>query len=160
MKGVAFYAMDRVRLMDDPAYRIARVIALRRMNPEPEYELEVEGAGERVVRSQSALLSAVPLDTADCVAWIQTWYSTQCDDDWEHQHGFRIGTLDNPGWHVTIDLTGTDLDSRHFEPVSRLEPEREWLSCKVAEHRFEGDGGPHILAEILRTFVNWARGGS
>jgi hypothetical protein len=93
----------------------------------------------------------------ECIAWIQKWYASQCDDDWEHEYGFAIGTLDNPGWSVKIDLEGTDLTNQAFEAINRLEPERAWLSCKVAENCFEGAGGPHMLGEILGTFVRWAR---
>jgi hypothetical protein len=28
---------------------------------------------------------------------LQTWYTEECNGDWEHQFGVDIGTLDNPG---------------------------------------------------------------
>ncbi len=43
----------------------------------------------------------------DSVQWLQTWYQAQCDNDWEHQYGVKIDSLDNPGWMVSIDLFGT-----------------------------------------------------
>jgi hypothetical protein len=36
--------------------------------------------------------------------WLQEWYLEQCDREWEHEYGIKIGTLDNPGWTITIDL--------------------------------------------------------
>ena len=50
--------------------------------------------------------------------WLQSWYAAQCNDTWEHDHGITIDTLDNPGWHVRIDV---DRRSNHlvFEPMGR-----------------------------------------
>ncbi len=58
------------------------------------------------------------------LADLQKWYESQCNEDWEHQYGVTIGTLDNPGWTVTIDLVNTDLEGREFEEAKDLEPER------------------------------------
>ncbi len=41
--------------------------------------------------------------------WIQQWYYEQCDDDWEHQFGIFIETIDNPGWSVKISIENTDV---------------------------------------------------
>ncbi|MGW1432997.1 Imm53 family immunity protein [Streptomyces sp. NPDC002431] len=57
--------------------------------------------------------------------WLQGWYSAQCDEDWEHEWGVRINTLDNPGWSVRIDLEDTDLEAhsqshRGTHPLPRV----------------------------------------
>ena len=39
-----------------------------------------------------------------CLLWLMQWRLDQCDNDWEHCHGVSIGTLDNPGWTLRIDL--------------------------------------------------------
>jgi hypothetical protein len=44
-------------------------------------------------------------------AWLAEWYIKNCNGDWEHQYGVKIETLDNPGWHVEIDLIGTRYGS-------------------------------------------------
>ena len=72
---------------------------------------------------------------------LQRWYASQCDGD-EHTYGIRTGTLDNPGWHVEIDLAETVLENRVFSAVTELEPERDWIDCKVAEAQFRGAGVP------------------
>jgi hypothetical protein len=41
--------------------------------------------------------------------WLQQWYLDQCDDEWEHQFGVVIETLDNPGWLVKNDLAGMSM---------------------------------------------------
>ncbi|WP_239135544.1 Imm53 family immunity protein, partial [Actinoplanes derwentensis] len=29
----------------------------------------------------------------DALTWLQGWYATQCDGDWEHEYGVSIETL-------------------------------------------------------------------
>ena len=91
---------------------------------------------------------------------LQRWYEAQCDGEWEHAFGVKIGTLDNPGWKVDINLSGTDLEDRTFVRVERAldkpQPNDEWLTCYVAERRFLGFGGSDKLAEIIAMFLEWA----
>ena len=87
---------------------------------------------------------------------LQHWYQSHCDGDWEHGYGVKIDTLDNPGWSVTIELTDTELVGRPFTEVKRLEHETNWICCQVREGKFDGDGGPFMLEEILRVFLTWA----
>jgi hypothetical protein len=89
---------------------------------------------------------------------LQAWYERQCDGDWEHDYGVTIGTLDNPGWRVEINLVGTPLERRAFPAVVDLAPAREWLHCEVADGKFRGNGGAPMLGPILRLFLDWARG--
>jgi hypothetical protein len=90
------------------------------------------------------------------LADLQHWYEAQCNDDWEHQFGVTIDTLDNPGWAVTIDLDDTNLAGVAFQEVKDIEHERDWISCWVEGDKFKGAGGPLKLEEILRIFLNWA----
>lgn len=92
------------------------------------------------------------------LARIQSWYASQCDGNWEHSYGLRIETLDNPGWHITIDLHDTELAARSFEPVVRGAEvgEGDWVYCKVESGQFVGSGGTGSLAEILAVFLSWA----
>ncbi len=87
---------------------------------------------------------------------LQAWYHAQCDGDWEHSYGVEIGTLDNPGWRVRIDLAGTALEGAPFEAVEDLAPERAWYRCWVEGDKFQGAGGPGELARLLRVFLDWA----
>ena len=88
---------------------------------------------------------------------LENWYSSNCNEDWEHQYGVTIETLDNPGWEVTIDLQGTKLEKVHFEEVKNVEPETEWVICKVEDKKFIGAGGSKELNNILKIFINWAK---
>lgn len=102
------------------------------------------------------LIIATAQDPGIALSQLQRWYSSQCDGDWEHQLGVEIGTLDNPGWMVKIDLTNTALDSADFDHVRDLNHEREWIDCKVADGKFHGAGGPHMFGAIVEIFVRWA----
>ena len=88
---------------------------------------------------------------------LQAWYEAQCDGDWEHDWGVRIGTLDNPGWSVDINLEGTPLEGREFPPIEDLAPDRTWVTCKVSGGTFQGRGGAPMLGVMLRAFLDWAR---
>ncbi|MEY4198499.1 MAG: hypothetical protein RLZZ265_239 [Verrucomicrobiota bacterium] len=87
---------------------------------------------------------------------LQKWYRSQCDGEWEHQHGIKIETLDNPGWSVRVELKGTPLARKPFPSIKRLEDKRNWIHCEVVNDKFEGHGGPLMLEEIIRTFLSWA----
>jgi hypothetical protein len=94
----------------------------------------------------------------DVLSQLQEWYTRQCDGDWEHQYGVKVGTLDNPGWRITIDLVGTDLEGRAFEPLRRGlddDASTDWHALSVEENKFEGAGDPSKLAFMLRTFLEW-----
>jgi len=47
------------------------------------------------------------MDHIDPLRALEDWYASVCDGDWEHTYGVKIGTLDNPGWTVDIDLRQT-----------------------------------------------------
>ncbi len=88
-------------------------------------------------------------------------YLSICNGDWEHSYGVNIETLDNPGWHVKIDLRDTDMENIPFPVIEYAvgidsEPDSDdWLACKVEDKTFHGHGGPEKLDEILRCFLDW-----
>ena len=90
------------------------------------------------------------------------WYLTQCDGDWEHQYGVAIGTLDNPGWSLKIDLVYTDIENKVFAPYGYGVGEdsessgSNWLICRVENHSFVAYGGPEKLEEMIEVFLTWA----
>jgi hypothetical protein len=91
----------------------------------------------------------------DLLAELQNWYASNCDGDWEHDWGAKIGTLDNPGWMVDLNLEGTILEDRDFEAQKVDITENNWYSCQVRDKVFRGRGGPFNLGDILRVFVEW-----
>lgn len=95
-------------------------------------------------------------DRPDVWTWLQAWYIAQCDGDWEHGRGIEIGTLDNPGWRVAIDLSGTSLQSKQLDRQEVHRSEDDWCVTWVAEGTFNAACGPANLAEALHSFRVWA----
>ena len=89
------------------------------------------------------------------IKWIEKWYNKNCDDDWEHCYGIKIDTLDNPGWHVSINLEGTELEEKSFEKIVIDRTEDDWVYCSVDKNKFDGAGGTFNLEEILTIFKEW-----
>ncbi|KAA3607481.1 MAG: rhodanese-related sulfurtransferase [Planctomycetota bacterium] len=88
--------------------------------------------------------------------FLQSWYEDQCDGNWEHQHGVKIETLDNPGWAVVIDLAGTDPSKLGWREISEDRSPSDWIRCYITDDSFKGFGGPKNLEEILQVFVKLA----
>lgn len=87
--------------------------------------------------------------------WLQKWFLSQCDGDWEHEFGITIQTVDNPGWHVAIDLTGTFVEDESFLEVRENIDDREGILCLVRNNKFEGFCGPCTFLRVLSIFRNW-----
>ena len=92
----------------------------------------------------------------DNLLWLLDWYKKQCDGDWEHENGIRIGTIDNPGWYLKVSLDETEVQDQEFQIVEINRTENDWLYCSVKEKIFEGFGGHYNLVEILQIFREWA----
>jgi hypothetical protein len=88
--------------------------------------------------------------------WLLHWFAKQCDGDWEHGNGIRIGTLDNPGWYLTVSLTDTECEDKEFKEIIIERSSNDWLHCFVKEGRFEGPCGLLNLPEVLQIFRDWA----
>ena len=85
---------------------------------------------------------------------IQVWYIAQCDGDWEHQYGISIETLDNPGWRVIVDLSGTSLENISYQTYQEDKGEEGWIFCEVSGNKFVGSGDAGKLQTILEIFVS------
>ncbi len=92
------------------------------------------------------------------LTWLQAWYAMQCDGEWDHGFGVRIGTLDNPGWHVSIEVSGTAAESLYLEPVETYRSEHDWVVVKKEDTAFHAYCGPLNLGEALHAFWLWVEG--
>jgi immunity protein 53 of polymorphic toxin system len=88
---------------------------------------------------------------------IERWFESNCDGEWEEEHGLEIGTMCNPGWSVTIDLDETNLEGKEFQRIKNYQSEESWIECWVEANKFRSFGDPDKLEEILHTFVDWAK---
>ena len=100
----------------------------------------------------------------DNLAWLMQWYLGECNGDWEHSYGVEIGTLDNPGWRLQIDLRETGLQGKpfnrveHGEPGSDLEEWRtlgSWWVAQVMGDTFDVACGPLDLSSAIQIFRDW-----
>lgn len=95
---------------------------------------------------------------------LQDWFARHCDGDWEHHHGVKIESCDNPGWWVKIDLVGTELQDRAFSPVvENIDPggfpeADRWLDCHIERGVWHGAGDELKLAVILELFLRRVTG--
>lgn len=93
----------------------------------------------------------------DVLEWLARWYHAQCDGDWEHRFGLSIGTIDNPGWSLKIELTGTECDGRTLDRITHnCEHELDWWTCWTEDNVFHGASGPLHLRSLLEAFREWA----
>ncbi|GAA2482127.1 immunity 53 family protein [Winogradskya humida] len=90
--------------------------------------------------------------------WLQAWYATQCNGDWEHEFGIRIETLDNPGWTIVIDLGDTALEDKPYERQEIHRSEHDWIFTRVESRQFTASCGPLNLGEVLHLFRCWITG--
>ncbi len=91
----------------------------------------------------------------DILKWLQQWYHSNCDGEWEHDWGVTVETLDNPGWSVFIDLSETRMEGVEFQETKIDRSEHDWIYCRVEEGKFKGAGGPFNLIELLEVFQTW-----
>jgi hypothetical protein len=92
------------------------------------------------------------------LSWLQAWYAMQCDGDWEHGYGISITTLDNPGWHVSIELAGTAAASLTLEASETNRSEHDWTVIRRDGDTFDAACGPLNLGEVLHAFRLWVEG--
>ncbi len=98
---------------------------------------------------------------ADQLAFLQGWYRRHCNGEWEHQYGVELGTLDNPGWRLEIDLEGTELEGRTLERQVVERSQDDWWQAWCDGAKFHVAAGPANLAEaieVFRAFVETAPG--
>lgn len=84
--------------------------------------------------------------------WIQTWYQSECNGDWEHRFGVHITTLDNPGWSVDIDITETELDGLEVDYQLEEKSEDDWHGISVKKNKYTASGDPSKLELLLENF--------
>jgi len=94
--------------------------------------------------------------SSDSIVSLQEWYKSQCNSDWEHHYGISIESLDNPGWLIKIDLTGTNMEEKTFSPLKEGENRKEkWIDVQKVGNVFQGAGDADKLGIIIGIFMNW-----
>jgi hypothetical protein len=89
----------------------------------------------------------------DILDWLSEWFNYHCDNNWEHEYGYRICNMDNPGVLVEIDLIETNQEDLELEEISIVKDEDDdWFRYKIENQKFIGMGDPSKLKVLLTTF--------
>jgi len=97
---------------------------------------------------------------ANILKWIENWYKSNCNGDWEHMYGITIETLDNPGWDLKIELKDTSLENENRDYVLLDKGEDDWYSWSVKDAVFSAAGDPYKLTKLLEIFKHFVEGKS
>jgi len=84
--------------------------------------------------------------------WLQQWYLSNCDGNWEHENGVQINTLDNPGWLIDIDLKKTSLEGLEIPYSINEISETEWEAYSISNNVFKGRCSPNKLNRVIEIF--------
>ena len=89
------------------------------------------------------------------INWLEKWYESNCNGDWEHTFGIEISTLDNPGWRVQLNVIETIYKDVIFDDVIIERTDNDWVHCKKIEGNIDCAGGPKNLEEMLEIIKKW-----
>ena len=92
----------------------------------------------------------------DIIKWLEQWYSSQCDGDWEHENGLKIETVSNPGWYISIDLNYTAMTSMNIDIGTVEKGENDWYFYRIKDGQYQASGDPSKLAFLLSKFKELA----
>lgn len=87
------------------------------------------------------------------------WYQGNCDGEWEHQFGFKIETLDNPGVAIHINVSGTKKEGHLFDTIECENPDNpdlDWYCCKLTDESvWLGACSINNVNNVLEIFLKW-----
>ncbi len=89
----------------------------------------------------------------DTLERLQNWYSSMCDGEWEHDPGFKIGLVDNPGWSIDLRVVGTELEAIN-PSVWDERSNDDWISIRKTDGYLRVRCGPRNLHEALDRFLD------
>ena len=93
------------------------------------------------------------------VKYLEQWYASRCNGDWEHGFGIQLHTLDNPGWWLRIDLNGTPWEDAFLPTVQIDRGDHDWMNYKIEGGIFEASGSVDKLDEMIQAFRNFVETG-
>lgn len=75
-----------------------------------------------------------------------------CDGYWEHSYSIRIESLDNPGWHISIDLNETNIENLDIDYQLIENSPNDWYGFSIKDKVFNASGDPSKLEFLLNKF--------
>ena len=92
----------------------------------------------------------------DLLDWLTDWYASNCNQAWEHTYGISIGTLDNPGWSIIIDLIDTPLEGKQLTEISINNSDNDWCRFSSTGEQFTGYGDEKKINVLIGKFKAFA----
>ncbi len=89
------------------------------------------------------------------IKWLLKWLESQYKGSWQGQSVVSLGTLDNPGWILKINIDQTMQQNQAFSEIIIDRTDCDWVQCLVRDGGFLGAGGGYNLPEIVQIFRNW-----
>ena len=86
--------------------------------------------------------------------WVQRWFISNCNGDWEHGYGINMEYTKETGWYVYFNVNHTSMYDCKFDKKDK-KGKKKWLTFEVNENSFIGRGDSSKLEEILQTFHDW-----
>lgn len=90
----------------------------------------------------------------DQIEWLEKWYQQACNGYWENFYGIEIGTLDNPGWYISVDLKETQYENLKMKEILWEKGKDDWMRCEISNGIFRGVGDSLKLRQIVQIFRN------
>lgn len=84
--------------------------------------------------------------------WVQQWFKSNCDGEWEHGQGIQIITLDNPGWEIEIDISKTSVAFLDLKWILNEKSKQDWYGVKIENQKFYAAGDATKLTFLLGLF--------
>jgi hypothetical protein len=84
--------------------------------------------------------------------WIQNWFKTNCDGEWEKGEVIQITNLDNPGWEVEIDISKTSVANLDLKWILNEIGKQDWYGVKIENQKFTAAGDSGKLIFLLGLF--------
>ena len=88
----------------------------------------------------------------EIIQWIENWFESHCDGDWEHENQIQMYTTSNPGWSVEIDLIYTKLENYTFEIDTVEKSDNDWYFFRFVNGKFDAAGDLSKLEFLLNKF--------
>lgn len=86
------------------------------------------------------------------VNWLAKYYILSICENQKCLSSVSINTLDNPGWCVEIDLSGSKLANSKFDEFQNDNGDDDWIHCRIEKNVFKAFGDANKLEEIIKIF--------
>ncbi|KAA5535568.1 immunity 53 family protein [Paenimyroides baculatum] len=88
----------------------------------------------------------------EIIKWIENWFMSNCDGEWEHENIIKIESTSNPGWNIEITLSDTSLEGVNVDYFLNEISDDNWYGYKVSNNKFTGVGDSSKLIFLLELF--------